>query len=1814
MFLSNLSILGRKVFWLILAIMLSLTIASIHAIIRIKSTTAGGGTSCAKIAVSSGNEFGSYLDVNLGASMRSESSAETVGDGLEIITSDIFLFPNSMIVAEGHPVYISGETREKSGYLARTTIWVDENENGVIEAGETVTGYSSVLASCYLYGGSDTLGINCDKISITMTGGEIGAIFAGGYYQNVNTRQVDIKILGGSVQYVDCGSQVGPAHEVLTATDSISVLLKDCRYRSNVHINALDKSSYKCGNVIVVDLSNHMNGDSYTRHTPSFTGYVSPIARNSYVIGGKVTIPAECDIEANVLVVQDSAMVNNLGRIVISSCRDVHFHDKYEWTGNELLMPHKSLGSVVRKYTYNTHTLECSDCYYDVTLEHVWTYVENPDGVTHTRKCVVCDYSYVEPCSIEYTYNDQRITQSVCKYCHRTQTEVNAVVNGNRSCTHQHVSNLSMTKHHADLEPEGLKEYDVTHSDAKYCTDCKQVLPFTLVHGTISTHFRDLGALSRYIASHGITTAEVKMNCDAFSTNLKDTLYTSGTIKLDLNGCDMDRDLVVTTGTVTISNSKFFDPIVKEDHYANISGGLLVKSAATVSVSGCRVNTVYVGKDNAGVALGAITLGNTIVDNLYLNDKTQLTITDKVKITERLNLSSTTLSTALPTRCVVMGLMNNGVWLNQGDHTKSVKSKLMGPANSTGYVGLMPCPQHKMTTGTSMGAQTHSGKCIYCEYTFRIAHDMTDGVNYNDSLHTTKCSVCAYEGLKSYHDYDMSGKCLVNGCNHQAPVSVHGQYSALKTYFSTFDDALVAANVAGMYDTITMYRNQVYQSIDTLAKTSVLILKNYKDYLNRPISYFRPVSLPQFGSGAAAMRNEEDPVQEGLASGIPSGLGTNKLFSDKYIVMGPYIHIAGNQYSLRRKTESEIVVPTGLVNYCLEMSGDTASYMNSSKLPITVAPGYDKSANYSSPSKANGYTKTIISYNVFPCEHTSTFTYAKVKDSDGNYLAYHKKTCDVCGHDDYVAHAYSDRSGVAPCRYCNLSKSDAVVARVSWEGNDRPLVYYRLIDAWDAAINKSVEKGIECTIQVLSDIKLENESTTQIILQIPSNKNTAKIILDATDDEGKVHLISAWSNTLPVINAYYGQLTIKSGGYYSLRQTAVRTKSTTALILKGGSFASGSTNGGVASTASNPNILLNLPSGYILKNGNTVYVRKNPKDGTSSSVSGASGTVMPCPHASTYKNPYRQEPTCSSNGYKPYELCHLCGYYIDIEAGEMLSDIPVLPALGHQYDSNDICSRCSMLKDDIVYTEYAANGTKVRSKTCTGFKPAWTEVRTWATNAASGHYIEVKLLADETWPQYYNIINETYSTPVTIDLNGHNLDLGDTQFNSSNNHLTIKDSQKSGHALFKTTTINAGSLSLDGAQCKTGIFSVEELTMHNEAGLIMEYNSGSSNGTAVFGLKNATMENGCWMEGINCPYIINTAEDVVNGVNEFDHNETVVDLLHHLEISQLNYKGDWIPAYGTPYFYGFDIADLRIVSVGVASPNERDSIIAATCYRWHAVKRDVEHSLVGRYCTECNQNTHHYAIHDGSKYAEKGTDANRSYLEVAYYRSFAANQIDVWQPLYIPMSIAAEDYAGTCDVADIYSFGRISDTNCDGVLDDKDDTWLIVSRMTSGNTTANYPYLIRPKRAGEIKFTAGDDRLSAAALNSVSCTNNRMKYTFKGTNAGTTVNSSNNAFLLDTQGKLSAVKTSTAVSPLRWYMQAQSMTGGYNADLQQSQANGIRVIVFGEDIPEATALELLRGETVEIDLDGQHYTLDGRKTVNTESGIKVVKGHKIIRK
>ena len=229
---------------------------------------------------------------------------------------------------------------------------------------------------------------------------------------------------------------------------------------------------------------------------------------------------------------------------------------------------------------------------------------------------------------------------------------------------------------------------------------------------------------------------------------------------------------------------------------------------------------------------------------------------------------------------------------------------------------------------------------------------------------------------------------------------------------------------------------------------------------------------------------------------------------------------------------------------------------------------------------------------------------------------------------------------------------------------------------------------------------------------------------------------------------------------------------------------------------------------------------------------------------------------------------------------------------------------------------------------------------------------------------------------------------------------------------------------------------------------------------------------------------------------------------------------------------------------------------------------------------------------------------------VTYTRNFGDGLVNKWTSLYVPFTFNVEDYADKFDVAEIYALCPVMDTNSDGDITAEDDPYLVVFKKTTGSTIANKPYLVRPKAAGPVELVAEDNKVYAASNGTVTCSSTQRIYTFRGIYSSVVANADNDYWYMG-GGALSHKKSGSAnVGPYRWYAEYVSRSYVYNSTQQSLSSIGISVI--GEDIDNATAINLIKqsnnqNDNVMYNLNGQMVNPSAAKGIYIKNGVKVIR-------
>lgn len=235
---------------------------------------------------------------------------------------------------------------------------------------------------------------------------------------------------------------------------------------------------------------------------------------------------------------------------------------------------------------------------------------------------------------------------------------------------------------------------------------------------------------------------------------------------------------------------------------------------------------------------------------------------------------------------------------------------------------------------------------------------------------------------------------------------------------------------------------------------------------------------------------------------------------------------------------------------------------------------------------------------------------------------------------------------------------------------------------------------------------------------------------------------------------------------------------------------------------------------------------------------------------------------------------------------------------------------------------------------------------------------------------------------------------------------------------------------------------------------------------------------------------------------------------------------------------------------------------------------------------------------------------------IRYTRTFAESSTNRWQALCVPFAIDVEDYKEQFDIAELYAFCPMQDTNGDDEIDSDDEHFMIVQKVKKGQTIPNMPYVIRPKAAGEYVIESTSP-LAAAEEKSITFSTTRKDFTITGILTGNVVADTENQYhYVSETGNISHRTTgSTTIKPNRWYMTVEDHGyGSTDIDNSASRAD-MRIVALGEDLDEATAIRLVEGDySVLAGKTHGIYTLDGIKVTDTNhlpAGLYVKDGQKV---
>ncbi len=217
-------------------------------------------------------------------------------------------------------------------------------------------------------------------------------------------------------------------------------------------------------------------------------------------------------------------------------------------------------------------------------------------------------------------------------------------------------------------------------------------------------------------------------------------------------------------------------------------------------------------------------------------------------------------------------------------------------------------------------------------------------------------------------------------------------------------------------------------------------------------------------------------------------------------------------------------------------------------------------------------------------------------------------------------------------------------------------------------------------------------------------------------------------------------------------------------------------------------------------------------------------------------------------------------------------------------------------------------------------------------------------------------------------------------------------------------------------------------------------------------------------------------------------------------------------------------------------------------------------------------------------------------VNVTYTRNF--EKAGVWQAWYMPFDVAFDDMKDDYDVAQIH-----------GVLLDKDNNAVLAFlKLDKGTVNANTPYVVRPKKSGEVAITTTTD-LQPTQSNSFLMMSATDKYNIGGVFEKTTT--PGNWYALNLDGQFQLMGSGVYLRPFRIYMTIDPRDDNPYAQSASTTAK-MDIVVIGDGettgIKESLTPALSEGK-------GAIYNLSGLRVNSIQKGqIYIMNGKKYIAK
>lgn len=242
-------------------------------------------------------------------------------------------------------------------------------------------------------------------------------------------------------------------------------------------------------------------------------------------------------------------------------------------------------------------------------------------------------------------------------------------------------------------------------------------------------------------------------------------------------------------------------------------------------------------------------------------------------------------------------------------------------------------------------------------------------------------------------------------------------------------------------------------------------------------------------------------------------------------------------------------------------------------------------------------------------------------------------------------------------------------------------------------------------------------------------------------------------------------------------------------------------------------------------------------------------------------------------------------------------------------------------------------------------------------------------------------------------------------------------------------------------------------------------------------------------------------------------------------------------------------------------------------------------------------------VSDGRPYSGQARHVERLVFERTFNNT---NYQALYVPFAIPVSVLNENGLDVMDIYNVHQYDRDGDNIYE-------DTRIDFLTLRSGETNPNYPYIIKARSRGDVKFELAEADVLASVSNSIDCSTTVQLFTFTGTYLAIPgqVMFDNNYYALSGGNFMRAASPSASLYPQRWYMKIENRDG---TPVQYYSPN-IRISIDGiEDEANTSAMAEIFGNGSEASVI---YNAAGVKmTVSEKSqlpaGVYVQGGKKFI--